>query len=499
MAIDPSIILSGQSQVSNPLQTLLGYSALKGQALQQKGIEQQQQTNQIVSEAMKQAIDPNTGQVNTGLLSTLIAKSPAAYNLPQIQAQILQQQNAQQDFDTKQFDLAHKRTQSILSTMGSLVSKPDLTQKDVLLNVANAIKDGTTTAEQAVRYTQDLPSDPGQLRQWVQQKFVQGLEDNAKLEAIMPKQQVLNTGGQQQIINTNPLTGAPSLAGTVNNTLAPGEAAQPTKYFDPQTGTERSIPLAQYAAMTQGGAPGVAQAPGATGPLGTGRITAPAQAGAPGLQTGPALGQQAAADIAATGAAKNSLALQGAADNAPQAIYQLQNMRTALNDFTPGPTSDWRAQAQALALGVAPGLVQKFGLDPQRVASQEEFKKFSTQLAQGTASNLGEGTDSKLASAVAANPNTSLSKLGNQQIIDVLIASQRGIAAKNQAWQNSGLPPEQYNKFSSNWNRDVDPRVFAVQDMDQAHVKKMVEGLPVKDQIEFARSWQKAQAAGYVQ
>ena len=92
-----------------------------------------------------------------------------------------------------------------------------------------------------------------------------------------------------------------------------------------------------------------------------------------------------------------------------------------------------------------------------------------------------------------------MSKLGAQQIIDTLIAGQRAVLAKSQAWEASGLPPESFNKFSTQWNKDIDPRVFAAQDMDNDHVWKMVDSLPKRDQEAFMKSWAKAQAAGYVQ
>ncbi|WP_232914612.1 hypothetical protein, partial [Pseudomonas carnis] len=246
-----------------------------------------------------------------------------------------------------------------------------------------------------------------------------------------------------------------------------------------------------------GGGGGSLPQQGQAGSLGTGRLQPITQA--PGLQAAPALGAQEAAQTIGKGSAEASLSLQAQADAAPQSIYQFQNMREKLSDINTGPGTDWRNTAAAFVTGINPDIAAKIGIDPQKIASAEEFKKYATQATQATLAGLGEGTDSKLASAAAANPGTQLSKLGNQQLIDVLIAGQRAILAKNQAWQNSGLPPEQYNKFSTQWSRDIDPRVFVAQDMDQAGRYKMLDSLPKRDQEAFKQSWLKARSAGYVQ
>lgn len=497
MAIDPTISLSTQGS-GNLLQTLSGATQLRGQI-------QAQKSNGALSRILQQSVDPTTGQVDYNKVQQLAAQDPdAAYNLPQLQGQILTQKSNQLDFDAKKFELATKQADTLANGFGGLLASNDLTPSAVFQVGARAVRMGLATPEDAVKFTADMPTDPGQLKAWVQQKYL-GFSDNVeKLKALQPQMQTINTGGQQIVAGFDPVTGRATGTSTAfNNTMSPEAAAQPTQVFDPATGTMRNVTRQQFADMAGGqpaGAPGMAggaAVPGQGGGLGTGRLQP--ITGAPGLQAGPALGSAEAAQVVGKGAAEASINLQSQAEVAPQAIYQLQNMRSALSDINTGPNADWRGQAQALALGVAPSIAEKLGIDPQKVASQEEFKKFSVQLAQATAAGLGDGTDSKLASAIAANPNISLSKLGNQQIIDVLIATQRATQAKNSAWQNSRLPPEQFNKFSTQWNKEIDPRVFAAQDMDNDHVWKMVDSLPKRDQESFMKSWAKAQAAGYVQ
>lgn len=486
MAIDPSIALQA-SQQPNLLNTL-------GMATQLRGQMDQQAANRAASQAYKDNTNPATGEINYGALTAALAQGPGAYNLPQIQAQINEARTNQINYDTKKLELAQKRTDLLSGGFGSLLASGNLTPAAVMSLASSGIRQGLFSPEDVINFTGDMPTDPAQLQNWAKQKYVGFSQDSERLKTIMPSTQTINTGAQQVIASIDPLTGQPSGRQTIfNNQLSPEAAAQPTQVFDPNTGTMRNVTREQFANMaTNSGAPGLGG-----GALGTGRIQQ--GGGAPGLQAAPALGAAEAAQVVGKGAAESSLALQGQADAAPQAIYQLQNMRKTLSDIDTGPNADWQGKAQALALQVAPGVAEKIGIDPQKVASLEEFKKYSTQLAQGLAASLGEGTDSKLASAFAANPNTSISKLGNQQIIDVMIATQRATQAKNGAWQASGLPPEQYNRFSSQWNKEVDPRVFAAQDMSNDQVWKMVDSLSKREQESFMKSWDRAQQLGYVQ
>lgn len=492
MAIDPSIALSANSGGGNLLQTLSGATQLRGQM-------QQQRANVAASQAYKDATAPD-GTIDYGKLTAALSQGPAAYNLPQIQAQVNEARNSALNYDKGKLEMAQKRTDLLSGGFGGLLASGNITPQAVMQLASTGIRQGLFTPEEAVNFTADMPSDPSQLTNWAKQKYVGFSTDADRLKTLMPQQQTINTGAQQVVSAFDPLTGAPTGQNTVfNNQMSPEAAAQPTQVFDPATGTMRNVTRQQFADMAGGGGQiqGSGMQQGQPGGLGSGRLQPITQA--PGLQAAPALGAQEAAQTIGKGAAEASLSLQAQADSAPQSIYQFQNMREKLSDINTGPGTDWRNTAAAFVTGINPDIAAKIGIDPQKIASAEEFKKYATQATQATLAGLGEGTDSKLASAAAANPGTQLSKLGNQQLIDVLIAGQRAILAKNQAWQSSGLPPEQYNKFSTQWSRDIDPRVFVAQDMDQAGRYKMLDSLPKRDQEAFKQSWVKARAAGYVQ
>lgn len=495
MAIDTSIPLSAGGN-SNILQTLLGATQLRGQI-------QSQKSNGALSRILQQSVDPVTGQPDMNKALSLAAQDPdAAYNLPAFQAQILNQKNNQLQYDKGKLELAQKRTDLLSAGFGGLLASGNITPQAVAQLGSQGIKAGLFTPEDFVSFTSDMPSDSGGLMSWARQKHVGFSQDSERLKTLMPQIQNINTGSQQLVAAFDPLTGAPTGQTTViNNQMSPEAASQPTQIYDPASGTMRTVTRDQFSRIAQGGGEGAPQGyvPDTSGgSLGTGRLTPIADA-APGVQAAPAAGVAEAAQVVGKGAAEASLSLQSQADAAPQAIYQFQNMREKLADINTGPGTDWRNTAAAFFTGISPEISARIGIDPQKIASAEEFKKYATQVTQATLASLGEGTDSKLASAAAANPGTQLSKLGNQQLLDVLIAGQRAIVAKNAAWQNSGLPPDQFNRFSTQWNKEVDPRIFTLQDMPREKAISMRDSLKPAEQKAFDASYNRAVQSGLIQ
>lgn len=488
MAIDASIALGGQQ--INPLQNLIGITQLKGAQLQQQQLTQQMGANKAISAAYQQATDPATGQVDQNKLLGLISQDPnAAYNLPQVQGQILEQRNKQLEFDKTKFDLATKQTEYFKNQFAPLAQQENISLADLSRIGAGAVKDGLVPVEDIVRKMQDIPNTPEGRKEWVRTMYLQSLNNDAQLKAMMPQTQILNTGGQQNVLNIDPLTGQPKIAAALNNSMDPNTASSPTQVFNPNTGAPEMITRQQFANAAQ---------PGMAGMPGDGRYPG-AQQQAAGIQAGPSLGQAAAAETMGKGAAEGALQLQQQAETSPQRVYFLQDMLSNLDKFNSGPNADWTAKAQALALQLAPGVSAKIGIDPQSVASKEEFSKFATNLAINSTQGLGSGTDSKLAAAVAGNPNASLSKLGNEQIMKVLIGTERATQAKNQAWQQSGEQPQNYGKWSAAWNKDVDPRVFVAPEMTQEERAKMYKNLSEKDRAAFSRSYNAAVRDGLIQ
>lgn len=503
MPID-SNIAAGQAPQSF-MQTIGNISQLKGQQLQQNQLTQQMGANQATSQAMQQAYDPETGRIDTNKLTAIMSQDPtAAYNLLPTQNAILENQQKQLGLDSGQFDLALKRTNYMQGALGSLMAKPNVTQQDFINVSADMVKNGLLPADEAVRALSAMPQDQGQLKQWGQQLLMQSADTNAKLQMMMPQNQMVNTGGQTQFVSINPMTGQPMVQGQLQNDMAPGDANSLVPVYNKATGGTDYLTKQQVSQGTQ-----TQQDPSTLGLPGTGANgrypQQPQQPMMPGIPGGSAysvsapMGAGAAADVTAAGAAKNALALQATAEGSPQRVMFLQNMSKELENFNAGPTSDWTAKAKALALQLTPDTAKAVGIDPSTVASKEEFSKYAVNLAMNSAAGLGGGTDSQLATAVSGNPHAELSSLGNKQIIQVLTGIERGTQAKNMAWQNSGVPPQDYGKWSAQWSKQVDPRVFVAPEMSQEDRAKMYNALKPADQERFMQSYRTAIQSGIIQ
>lgn len=455
MPIDPTIPLGIQAPpnplaaLQQPMQTAQGLLALKQNQMQLGA-------NQAISQAYQQSVNPD-GTVDFNKLQSLAAQNGAGAFLPQFMGQIAQQRNSQQQFDTSKLDMALKQQQNIRGMIGSLALDPDLGKTDISSKIAGqistAVQSGTLPLDQALNEIKSIPGDPQAQASWVQNHLINSLTGEAKIQALMPKMQSINTGGQTQIVGTNPLTGVPTITGTLNNTLTPGESAQRITAVGPD-GTPGTIPLGSTVSGAQGGYTGRYNPQGASGGVPPGFVA-----------TGMSPSAQAASS--AQGATSNTAAqtLHDASADAPMRINLLETARDALSGINTGPGSDWRNQAKSFINSLAPGVAQKIGWTGD-VQNYDEFKKILTNYASSVSGSLGTGTDARLNAAVTGNANPGISNLANQDILTKTIAAEKMRAAQDYAFQNSGLTTDKFNQWQSQWNKSVNPDAFAFASMN---------------------------------
>lgn len=188
-----------------------------------------------------------------------------------------------------------------------------------------------------------------------------------------------------------------------------------------------------------------------------------------------------------SGAAEMDTRLSGALADAAEGSQGrralLGNLEDALGNFTTGPGADWQKVAKAFVNRNVP-LPQGWQFDPKSIASQEEFAKQSTQLAQQQFAAIGgTGTDAKFSSAFQTNPNDALSQLGNKGIIRLLKGNEDALQAKNSAWVNAQKlnPNLSYRTFSADFSNKFDPRVFQFRYMSPAERNEYVSKMNAND------------------
>jgi len=175
-------------------------------------------------------------------------------------------------------------------------------------------------------------------------------------------------------------------------------------------------------------------------------------------------------------------ALTNRADQVTTNKGLLSNLNATLERFTPGPGAKWTNEAMSAVnrlIQSVPGLhLQGVGTDAR--AAQNEFEKMAQQLAQSQFQQLGgTGANFQLESTISTSPNSALSKLGNKGIISLLQGNEDAIQTKSRAWQQfkEQTGTQDYGKFSTEFNRHFDPRLFQFQYLTKDEQQKLIAGM----------------------
>jgi hypothetical protein len=457
MPLDPSIPLQVQQQspfaaLQQPIQTAATLQGLRQNQMRLNA-------NQTISDAYRQSVDPNTGEVDFGKLQSLASQNGAGAFLPEFMGQIAQQRNSQLQYDTGKLEQALKQQQQLRGTIGSVALDPNLGKADMSQNIAQQIvglvQNGVLPQDMAIRELKSIPGDPASQAAWVRNHLMNSLSGEAKIKALMPQVQAINTGGATNVVAINPMTGEPTVTGTMQNTVSPDTLTQNVEVVDPNTGARYAITKGQQLAGQ--GAPTQGQGAGYTGRY--------QQGGVPGgVQTALSPSQQSA--LTAQGTTSNTAAqdLHNAAADAPMRLNLLQQARDALTGINTGPGSDWRNTAKSFFNALAPDMAKKIGWTGD-VQNYDEFKKILTNYASSVSGSLGSGTDARLNAAITGNANPNISKLANEDILAKTMAAEKMRAAQDYAFQNSGLTTDKFNQWQSQWNKAVNPDAFVFTSM----------------------------------
>lgn len=322
---------------------------------------------------------------------------------------------------------------------------------------------GTVWGARAARTEGDL--DPKQLRQDVYDLWARGgLGTDAKrvLELIRqipddPKAtRAFATGGFLQAV------GAGGMAAPAEATPGPG-------------GETRKQTGAEFVTKSLGGGEPAASPPAAA--------VVPDR----GVRTSPTLAEAQALPRVGLSAADASARLSASAGEVPTRKGMLDNMLADAAQFTAGPASE---ELKTTISGVNELFGTKF--DVERVAAQERFDKLANQIALAQSDALGI-TDLTTQTAMGANPHSRLSNLGIEGVIAQLKGNEDAIAAKNEAWQDAidakQYTLDQYYKFTKDFNKNFDPRVFQAVYLPKAARTKMVSTLSQVELAAFKRKY----------
>jgi hypothetical protein len=503
MPLDTSIPLQAQAPQFNPLQMAL--QAAQFRAYNANGIAAQQQlaANKATSEAYQQSVDPTTGQLDTNKLSALISQNPdSAYNYAQTMKGVMDARQAQQTYDKGGVELNNSQRDNYANGLKfftqqfATVDPKDPNAAGKIMQIgADAVTNGHIAPSVYKAMVNQMPDDPQQWPQFLQQKLASFQDAGAQLGSITPKPTQVDNGATKQYIDTNPISNPGIVGTTIQNQLSPESATAPVGVMGPGN-TPGVVPRGEM-----WNAPPLPSS-GPTTPNGPDRTYLPGQAPAPVGQAGPA-------HFVATGTPmgvsdsnqgnvdvvnKHWTAVGNDAQNAQTNIGIAQNIKAYADKALTGKQGD--------KLAAVNGLLSVFGQGGQTDIStatdllQKNMARLSLTSRQGAG-----GTDAAGALATAANPHGTMTAEAIKDAADQVIGAQKMALAQQQLLQPFKLNNDVagYQSTLSKFNQAADPRVWQFQGMtpdQRAHFKA---GMSPADQKAFSSKIRTLEGMGAIQ
>jgi hypothetical protein len=210
-------------------------------------------------------------------------------------------------------------------------------------------------------------------------------------------------------------------------------------------------------------------------------------------------GDQAAQTESGRGAGALLNADRAYAANFGTRITILRKALDGLQNTTTGPRTDVMNNIKSFLLAQGPDILQKMGIvDPSKIQSYDEANKYLTQYAMAQSGSMGEGTDAKLATAIAGNANTHISNLASQDVVKTNIALELMNNAALQEFDKSNLLESQWPKFKSNFGSNIDPRVFLWGSMPMDKRSAAASKMTADQREQFKNQYNWAISNGYI-
>lgn len=320
------------------------------------------------------------------------------------------------------------------------------------------------------------------------------------LGGITPQQLGVNTFSPQTGIQTvgGQASLVPGYAGAAQGKAAAesvGKAAGETiELTDPNTGTKYTVPKTVIVgggatAPRNGGAvPGSGNS-GATAPL-------PSTGGAPpGSVSGLGPARETMLKGNATDALKTNQEFQGQAEGAQQMLAQVQALRSAASQFTPGQFAD--ARAKMLNYLNSTGLISKDQI--KSLGSYQEGQKIAIQLQAAATKQLGSREAAQVFQFMGKSlPNLTLSENGLEKVSSWQEGISRYNIARaqqaNQAAQNQDAG--RVNSMRDTWIANSNPLFYVMASARPDVRQELLNSLGDQKQ-KFVAQWNAAARAGY--
>ncbi len=397
----------------------------------------------------------------------------------------------QTQIDTSKLELAQKQLGAFRNLLAPLINKPDITHNDISEIGIKAVQQKLATPQQVITELANLPrnSSPQELQKYVQNLYVQQLGHSDQINMMLGTVQGVGGPGGTTLIQQPQLPNRPSRqVGQVASGLAPGQQVYNPATRQMELVTQGQPGTFQPSRQPGGTGGGMPMVPGGGGPAAPGKLpqTTPGR-----LPAAAPLGEAEAATQTAAGSGQSLQNEYGHSAQYAQQVFPLEQAIPALQRLGKtgtGPGTETINQIKSFAMSMGmPGVNEK------GIVDFDKAKKYLTDFVNQTGNS---GTNDKLAAAFAGNPSVNISNAAAVDVAKAALALRRMREARLRAFDAKGLPEKDFSKFASQWNRDIDPRVFGFDLMNAKQRQAVLESLPKGKRDKFMFDLQQAEEGG---
>lgn len=220
MPIDPSIALSVKPfQLDDPTEKMARIQSMQMNGMQLAQAQREEGQQRTLADLYRGNTGAD-GKVNTEGMVQGMAKSGLGAKIPGYQKQMADTQKAQADLsktgtetDALKFKLEKDRLEASNGMLASLLARPDVTHDDVIAGITSIVQRGLATPEQGMMIIKSMPGRPEELRPFLMNKGIEGMDAAKRMEMLTPKFEKMDMGGGVQTGTVNQMTGQFSPAG----------------------------------------------------------------------------------------------------------------------------------------------------------------------------------------------------------------------------------------------------------------------------------------------
>lgn len=214
MPLDPSIAMSVKPfQLDDPIAKQQQAQTMRMNAMQLAQAERQEQQQMTLADLYKNNVGPD-GKVNTKGMMQGMAQRGLGSQIPGYQKAQAEALKAQAELgktgtetDAMKFKLEKDRLSATNGMLASLLSRPNVTHDDVINGIQGIVAQGLATPEQGAQVIRMLPGRPEDLRSFLYERGMQGMEEAKRMEMLTPKFEKMDMGGAVQPGTVNQMTG----------------------------------------------------------------------------------------------------------------------------------------------------------------------------------------------------------------------------------------------------------------------------------------------------